>query len=138
MDNNFKLSGIVKLIGETTQVSDRFKKRDLVVTTDITSSYPQHITFQVTQDKCSLLDNISVNDNVEVSFNISGREWTSPEGEIRYFNSLNAWRIESLSATTPSQGIPAGGASAMDLNPIATTIQTNSPTQEKMEDDLPF
>jgi len=137
MDNNFKMSGIVKVIGETTQVSDRFKKRDLVIITESDSMYPQYISLQAIQDKCDLLNNISVNDNVEVSFNINGREWTSPQGEIRYFNTLNVWRVEkNASAGTQSQGIPPGGASAMNLNPMATNPTTAS--AQEIEDDLPF
>ena len=131
----FKLSGIVKVVNPTVQVSEKFAKREFVVT-DASSMYPQDIMFQSTQDKCSLLDNIQVNEQVEVSFNLRGREWTSPQGEVKYFNTLEAWRIEKVGQAMP-QGIPQGGPSAMNLDPMtaATTAAVNT---ESEDDDLPF
>ncbi len=130
----FKLSGVVKEVFETQQVSEKFAKRDFVIT-DASSMYPQHISFQTTQDKCSLLDAVSVNDQVEVSFNLRGREWVSPQGETKYFNTLEAWRIEKIG----NQGgnIPQGGASAMNLNPVQSVASQQANT-ESDDDDLPF
>lgn len=99
---SFKISGTLKMKGDTVQVSDKFSKRDLVLT-DASSMYPQDILFQLAQDKCSLLDGHSAGDKIEVSFNIRGREWTSPQGEVKYFNTLEAWRIEKLSAPSVPQ-----------------------------------
>jgi hypothetical protein len=132
----FKLSGIVKVVNPTVQVSEKFAKREFVVT-DASSMYPQDIMFQSTQDKCSLLDNIQVNDQVEVSFNLRGREWTSPQGEVKYFNTLEAWRIDKVGANGNGGGIPQGGPAAMNLDPISnvTATQTNV---EATDDDLPF
>ena len=67
--------------------------------------YPQDILFQATQDKCSLLDSIKVQDQIEVSFNLRGREWTSPTGEVKYFNSLEAWRIEVLDESDTEKAV---------------------------------
>ena len=93
----FKLKGKVKAVGQTTQVSDKFSKREFVVT-DESEKYPQDIMLQLTQDKCSLLDSVQVNQEVEVSFNLRGREWVSPQGEVKYFNTLEAWRIDLIGA----------------------------------------
>lgn len=128
----FKLTGTVKVINDTVQVSEKFSKREFVVT-DSSSMYPQDILFQLTQDKCSMVDGVSVNDTVEVSFNIRGREWVSPQGEVRYFNSLDAWRVEKVGQ---GAGIPQGGPSAMDLSPTPSPIESASAEQE--DDDLPF
>ena len=130
----FKLSGIVKVVNPTVQVSEKFAKREFVVT-DASSMYPQDIMFQSTQDKCSLLDNIQVNDQVEVSFNLRGREWTSPQGEVKYFNTLEAWRIERVGQSN-GQSMPQGGPSAMSLDPIATPAASS--TMDMADDDLPF
>lgn len=129
----FKLQGTVKVLNSTVQVSEKFSKREFVVT-ESTGMYPQDILFQSTQDKCALLDAVQVGDQVEVSFNLRGREWTSPQGEVKYFNTLEAWRIEKVGAAVP-QGMPQGGPSAMNLDPIpaATAISTDS-----ADDDLPF
>lgn len=128
----FKLSGTLKVKNDTVQVSEKFSKREFVLT-DASSMYPQDILFQLTQDKCNLLDAVNVNDQIEVSFNLRGREWTSPQGEVRYFNTLDAWRIEKVGAA-PMGGMPQGGPSAMNLDPIATPASTASSD----DDDLPF
>jgi hypothetical protein len=129
----FKLQGTVKVLNSTVQVSEKFSKREFVVT-ESTGMYPQDILFQSTQDKCAMLDAVQVGDQVEVSFNLRGREWTSPQGEVKYFNTLEAWRIEKVGAAVP-QGMPQGGPSAMNLDPIpaATAMST-----ESADDDLPF
>ncbi len=96
---SLQVKGKLKLKGEAQAVSDRFRKREFVLTDD-SSQYPQHISFQLTQDKCSLIDNVNPGDEITVSFNLRGREWTSPKGEIKYFNSLEAWRIETGATAT--------------------------------------
>lgn len=128
----FKLTGTVKVLNPTVQVSEKFSKREFVIT-ESSSMYPQDILFQLTQDKCSLLDGISVNEQVEVSFNLRGREWTSPQGEVKYFNSLDAWRVDKVGA---GSAMPASGPSAMNLNPV--TAASAEMTVEKEDDDLPF
>ena len=130
----FKLTGTVKVLNNTVQVSEKFSKREFVVT-DTSGMYPQDILFQATQDKCSLLDAVQVNEQVEVSFNLRGREWTNPQGEVKYFNSLEAWRIEKVGQNAP-QGMPQGGPSAMNLDPIATPSAAVNTDSE--DDDLPF
>ena len=131
----FKLTGTVKLINDTVQITEKFAKREFVIN-DASSMYPQDIMFQSVQDKCSMLDGINEGENVEVSFNLRGREWTSPQGEVKYFNTLDAWRIEKVGA-----GMPQAGPSDMNLNTAteATTTATTTATTESAEDDdLPF
>lgn len=128
----FKLTGTVKVLNDTVNVSDKFSKREFVVT-ETSSMYPQDILFQATQDKCALLDAISVNDQVEVSFNIRGREWTSPQGEVKYFVSLDAWRIEKMGQ---GQAMPQGGPSAMNMAP--SPIESAKAEISEDDDDLPF
>jgi len=126
----FKFQGKIKVINETQVISEKFKKREFVVT-DTSSMYPQDVMFQSVQDKCDMLNGYSVEDQVEVSFNLRGREWTSPDGVVKYFNTLDAWRIEKMGQ---GGGIPAAGPSDMSLD-----VQPSSEaagTGEK--DDLPF
>jgi single-strand DNA-binding protein len=87
------VTGVIKRISETETVSDKFKKREFVLM-DNSSQYPQFISFQLTQDKCNLLDNFSEGETIKVHFNLRGREFTTKQGEIKYFNTLEAWRIE--------------------------------------------
>jgi hypothetical protein len=131
----FKLNGIVKLVNQTVQISEKFAKREFVVT-DASSMYPQDILFQATQDKCSLLDGVQPNDQVEVSFNLRGREWTSPQGEVKHFNTLEAWRIDKVGAT--GGNIPQGGPSSMSLDNNAAQVTSNEMNSESADDDLPF
>src|SRR6185436_12079581 len=94
-----QFKGKLKVKGSEQAVSDRFRKREFVIVDD-SSQYPQFVSFQLTQDKCALLDNINIGDEIVVSFNLKGREWKSPQGEIKYFNSLEAWKIDKSSASS--------------------------------------
>ena len=94
-----QVTGRIKEVGKTTEVgSSGFKKRDLIVTTD--EQYPQHISVQFVQDKCDILDNYKTGDNVVVDINLRGREWTNPQGETVYFNTIQGWRISKESTNT--------------------------------------
>ena len=132
----FKIQGTVKVINPTQVISDRFSKREFVIETQDT--YPQLVQFQATQDKCGLLDQFQVGEFVDVSFNLRGREWTSPQGEVKYFNTVEAWRIERVVQGT---GIPAGGPSPMSLgaDPIPVAQSESALESANNEsDDLPF
>jgi hypothetical protein len=87
-----QLQGKLKSKSQTQQVSDKFKKREFVLTTDFDGTYPQHILIQTTQDKCSLLDSFNEGDLLTVDINIKGREWNGSDG-VKYFNSIEAWKI---------------------------------------------
>lgn len=87
--------GKVKVVNPEQQVSASFKKRELVVTTE--EQYPQHILIEFAQDKCDLLNNLAVGDGVKVHINLRGREWVNPEGETKYFNQIQGWKIEVTS-----------------------------------------
>jgi hypothetical protein len=97
-----EVQGKIKFIGTTEAVSDKFKKREIVITTE--EQYPQHISLQFMQDKCDLLDKYSLGENVLVNINLKGREWTDKTGAVKYFNTIEGWRIEKLNGTTaPSE-----------------------------------
>jgi len=118
--------GKVKLIGDVqTFGANGFQKRELVVTTD--DQYPQMIMIEFVQDKCDLLNNYKVGQDVKVAINLRGREWINPQGEAKYFNSIQGWRIESLSQ-----------ASASDNLPPVDQFQPASKVTDEEPDDLPF
>ena len=81
-----------------------FEKRDLVIITD--DIYPQTIIIQFTQQRCDLLDSLQVGQNVKVYINIRGREWTNPQGEIKYFNTIEGWKIEVIQTTNVANQQP--------------------------------
>jgi len=117
----YSISGTLKVKSDERQVSDTFKVREFVLT-DNSSQYPQHLQFQLVQDKCTLLDNINVGSEITVNFNLRGREWTSKEGVVKYFNTLDAWKIEAQ-----------GSAAATPEAPVSENF-----IKEEEEGDLPF
>lgn len=123
-----EITGKIKKIDETkTYGASGFKKRELVVTTD--EQYPQMLLVEFVQDKCDLLDNYNVGEDVKVNINLRGREWINPEGEAKYFNSIQGWRIEKLESGTPNEIPPI---EAVDAFEPADNITDEEP------DDLPF
>lgn len=100
-----QVTGQLKAKFDTQKVSDKFQKREFVLTTEAATPYPQYVSFQVTQDKVNLLDNFNEGDELMVDFNLRGREWNGPQG-IKYFNTLEAWRIVK---TQGSNSAPTGG-----------------------------
>ncbi len=123
-----EVEGKVKMIGETETVGGNgFRKRDIIVTTE--EQYPQHISIQFVQDKTDLLNNYQVGQDVKVSINLRGREWVSPQGETKYFNTVQGWRIEGAQAAAP-QGMPA--------TPPAEAFESAPDLKKEDHDDLPF
>lgn len=121
--------GRVKVINPVQQVSATFKKRELVVTTE--EQYPQHIMIEFTQDKTDLLNNYTPGEQVKVSINLRGREWVNPQGETKYFNSIQGWRIEKVQAEVPA-------ATPMPPMPAAEAFEPATNFNEEEHDDLPF
>ena len=125
-----EVTGILKMKFDTQKVSDRFSKREFVLTTEASSPYPQHVSFQLTQDKCNLLDQYNVGDEMKIQFNLRGREWNGPQG-IKYFNTLEAWRIEKMSGGVSNQNSQAQSNNSETASPVFTSNINDN-------DDLPF
>ena len=125
--------GNLKMKMETQKVSDRFQKRDFVLTTDANTPYPQYVSFQVTQDKCTMLDQYNEGDELRVQFNLRGREWNGPQG-IRYFNTLEAWRIEK----TGGSAAPAASSGSASQNSAPSNSAPVFMNNGADNDDLPF
>lgn len=131
----FNITGTLKVKFPEQQVSERFRKRDIVIT-DNSSQYPQHITFQLTQDKCSLIDAYNPGDEIRVFFNLRGREWNDPKtNQMKYFNTIEAWKIEGVNANAGGgvqQQQPSMQRSATPTPDITSFSAAND------SDDLPF
>jgi len=118
--------GKIKYKSGDIQVTEKFKKSELVVTTD--EQYPQHILIEFAQDKCDLVDPYQIGEQVKVSINLRGRMWTNPQGEEKYFNQIQGWRIERI-------------AGAPTIAPAIPTAQSFIPATNFSEEDpdsLPF
>ncbi|QIE59524.1 DUF3127 domain-containing protein [Rasiella rasia] len=123
-----EVQGKIKMIDETkTYGSNGFRKRELVVTTE--EQYPQHIMIEFVQDKTDLLNTYQVGQNVKVSINLRGREWVNPQGETKYFNSIQGWRIENIDQSV---------AADMPPMPPADAFEPATNLNEDDHDDLPF
>jgi translation initiation factor IF-3 len=124
-----EVTGKIKVINAEQQVSATFKKRELVVSTE--EQYPQFISINFVQDKCDLLNNYNTGDAVKVGINLRGREWINPQGETKYFNDIQGWKIEKLQTEATSNP---------GLEPMPPT-QAFAPAtnfNEEEHDDLPF
>jgi hypothetical protein len=91
-------TGKLHTIFDTKQVSERFTKREFVVELTDNPKYPQVVLFQLTGDRCTQLDGLRVGDAVRIDFSLRGREWRSPQGDVKYFNSLDVWKVEPAGA----------------------------------------
>ena len=126
-----ELQGTVKKIGETQTFASGFQKKELVLLTE--EQYPQPIQIDFLSDKIDLLNNVSEGESVKVGINIRGREWTNPQGEVKYFNSISGWRLEKVSGENTNTEAPQPNtfqtpAPATNENPFA----------DEGDDDLPF
>ena len=111
-----EVTGTIKAI-EQAKTFGTFTKRNVIVTTD--EQYPQTLAIEFVQDKCSLLDKFAVGKGVKIGVNLRGREWTNPQGEVKYFNSIQGWRIDAFVTESGEMKAPLK-------------------TQAEVETDLPF
>ena len=115
-----ELEGKIIKIGETeTFGTNNFRKREIVIETE--EQYKQKILIEFVQDKCDLLNKYKVGDGIKVSLNLRGREWVNPQGETKYFNSIQGWRIEDFGSSLQSP---------MEEQPLVEA--------KEEEDDIPF
>ncbi|TXE09596.1 DUF3127 domain-containing protein [Seonamhaeicola algicola] len=125
-----EVQGRIKVIGETqTFGANGFRKREIVVTTE--EQYPQHIMVEFVQDKTDLLSNYQVGQQVKININLRGREWVNPQGETKYFNSIQGWRIEAVQQQ-------AAGDSNLPPVPPTDAFEPAGNLNEEDHDDLPF
>ncbi|REE02171.1 DUF3127 domain-containing protein [Marinoscillum furvescens] len=115
---------------DTQEVSASFKKREFVVEYAENPQYPEFLKFELIQNNCQQLDAFNVGDEMTVSFNLKGRKWTDRQGVVKYFNSLQAWRLEKKSTAAPT-----GGA---DAPPPPAASDEWMKEDFSSDDDLPF
>jgi len=155
-------TGKLHTIFDTKQVSERFSKREFVLELTDNPKYPQVVLFQLTGDRCAQLDEFRVGDQVRIDFSLRGREWRSPQGDLKYFNSLDVWKVEPAGARRDSgggrEGRDGGGGGGRgrggggydgDLPPRGMPPQDDAPPRDDeprprdefgrdRDDDLPF
>lgn len=130
------IKGAVVKVFPKKQVSDKFALREFVISTK--GKYPQEILLQVTQERCELLDNFAEGEEVQAFINLKGRSWTNPEGVVRYFNSIEAWKVSNESAQSfesysdHSEKYDKGGIESNFTQDAVNTIQSQA------DEGLPF
>lgn len=118
-----EIQGRIKQIFPSQMIGQNgFEKRDLVIVTE--EQYPQTIIIQFTHQRCDLLNNLQVGQNVKVYINIRGKEWTNPQGEIKYFNTIEGWKIEVIQITNVANQQPVQQA---PQQPVAQAAPAPSP-----------
>nr|WP_294897337.1 DUF3127 domain-containing protein [uncultured Pedobacter sp.] len=122
------IKGKVHFVSDVINVTDTFRKRELVVEFAENPQYPEFVKFEAIQDRVSLMDDIKVGQDVEVFFNLKGREWTNKQGEKQYFNTLQLWKVTPLGA--------AEAAAGSSTPAYAPPVDISSTPGE--DDDLPF
>ena len=124
----FEVSGKIIDISPVNQVSDKFKKREFVIEKKETGGsavFIDYIKFQLIQDKCDLINESFLNEDVKIWFNLKGNKWER-DGKINYFTNLDAWKIEK----NFSQGGNQEASSHITLEDI--------PPENDELSDLPF
>lgn len=126
----FEVKGKLEVIYDTQQVTDRFKKREFVLEVQ-NGMYPEYVKFQLTQDRCGLLDPFSTGDEITVNFNLKGRPYTK-DGRTTYFTNLEAWRIDGANVIKPETSSPESSAAGGGDDVMGMSFS------EAGEDELPF
>ena len=125
------ISGTIEVIKDTQVISEKFSKREFVINTG--GDYPEVIQLEMIQDKCANLDNNQVGQLVDVSFNLKGRKWTNPQGEAKYFNTLQAWMVKVSEENQPQ------AAPQYQAPPQGQVVNQAAPIQGSVEaSDIPF
>ena len=133
---NMQIQGKIHATMEAEQVTQRFRKREFVLELEGESRYPQYVMFQLTGDRCDGLDGFAKGDEVKVEFSLRGREWTSPKGEVRYFNSLETWSVDRVGDSAET-GPGLGSSSGSGPSESSGMFADGSPPPTD-EDDIPF
>ncbi len=103
MEREMNITGTLVEIFDTIQVSESFRKREFVVET-VDGEYSEVIKLEFIQDKCAVLDGYNLGQEVTVEFNLKGRKWVNPQGEAKFFNTLQAWKIGAGENPVQSEG----------------------------------
>lgn len=135
---NVSLIGTVESIGAVKQVSDRFRKREVVLKGFNEGSY---YTAQLINDMCERIEDMGIKEGFKLTMEcvLEGRKWTNKDGEDKIFMNLNAKEI--LITGRPDSG--SGGsikAKDIDVSNVIPDIK-DMPEQDMddyAEDDLPF
>lgn len=110
-----KITAKLLQVDDTTQISSSFKKREFVVEYSENPKFTEYLKFELIQDKCDLINSFTPGQEMDIEFNLKGRKWTDPKGNVKYFNSLQAWKLSKPQAD--DQLSEASGPSGYETPP---------------------
>lgn len=120
-----KVSGIVHLIEETKTYGNKGFQKRLVVLEQDKGSFTNYVPIEFTRDSCDSVDEMTLGDEVEVTYRLNGRRWQKDEAsEVKYF----------LSAEAMSFRIVSGGGDTM----TEKVTEPNNAFAEAGDDEAPF
>jgi hypothetical protein len=123
-------TGKIHQINDVQQITEKFSKREFVLELSNNPAYVEKVLFTLIGDKAELINDFNAGEDVEIKFNLKGREWTSPQGDIKFFNTLEVWNISKTSSNKSEN------ASESDKE-IKDRVHLSA-NDSKEEDDLPF
>lgn len=88
---------IVEINSTETKGASAFQVRTFAieVVNPINPQYNDTLQFQLTGQRCPMLDTFKVGQLVDVKFGIQGRKWVGNDNKVRYFTTLVAWNVTS-------------------------------------------
>lgn len=124
----YEYTGVVEKVLATQTFSSGFSKRDIVLTDDVgtESKWPNHIAFTFKKDAASVLETVKEGQRVKIRFAIDGREWTNPQGQVKYFTDLTGLKLEVLNGDGTS------------TEPVPAPAEPDYPADAGEVDDMPF
>lgn len=131
---SFEIEGLLHKKFETESKSATFQAREFVIQTD--GQYPQYVKFQLTQDKCALIDSYNEGSKIKVHFDLRGREWNE-----KFFTNLNAWKVsvaQDVAAAMPPPSAGMSDFSGINENYADAPATPAATTKSEDFDDLPF
>ena len=85
-----QINGTISEIFDINFVTPQFRVREFVIENKNNSEHSELIKFELTQDCCDFVNNLTIGDSVSVYFTIKGRKCLCRDGIERYFNTLRA------------------------------------------------
>lgn len=137
----FELTGVIIDIFPSQTFNKGFRKREFVI--EVGDKYPQKIVFGLVQEKCDMIDSYGIGDTVSVAFDVKGRDWTDKSGQVKYFNTLEAWRINGQERANASRSKQSTEDEDEDIFRSLGLSESPTPKSKRVaddfsDDDLPF
>lgn len=120
-----KVRGVVHLIEGTKTFGQKGFRKRLVVLEQERGNFTNYLPLEFTRDACDKCDDLSLGDEIEVEFSLSGRRWQrDANSEVKYFLSAEASGFQLVSG--------GGGPTSK------VTESANDRFSEAVDDDAPF